>query len=209
MASQDEQHLATLLEPARPGVVRMQARLMGLTPDGTNSFHFHTWGDMTVGLTGAGLGAIYTSNAIVVEHLNVNAQGFGLLDMEFSSDSLLQHVGRSLTIHAGRDSSTPTIAAAVCGLANPRAAIDTTGAIIGGAGLSGGTVAFLVICFPAALLFLAVSCMYYHRMPIPILGKYLYARDAALMRKSIPPPPPPVPPSVDLGGGVALRVDKV
>ena len=102
--------LLTLQEPDRPNVVRMQARLQGLNSGSTHSFHFHTWGDMTVGLsgtlspphahtqptrlscpshitlpsptccTGTGLGPIYNENAIVVESLHVNAQGFGLMD---------------------------------------------------------------------------------------------------------------------------------
>ena len=194
--------LLHLLEPDRPGVVRMQARLLGLTPSATHSFHFHAYGDMTVGLTGAGLGAIYSANAIVVESLAVNAQGFGLFDEEFASDTLLQHVGRSLTIHQGPDSSSPTIAAAACGLANPRATIDTTGAHAASeAGLSGGVIALLVIAFPAALIFLCISCMYYHRMPIPCCGTYLYAREGLMQPVPPPPPPPPAPPP---GQGVTM-----
>ena len=84
--------LLQLLEPDEPGVVRMQARLMGLPSGSTHSFHFHAWGDMTVGLLGTGLGAIYAERAIVVESVHVNAQGFGLFDERFATDSLLQHV---------------------------------------------------------------------------------------------------------------------
>ena len=41
--------LLSLLEPSEPGVVRLQARLTGLDADSEHSFHFHEWGDMTVG----------------------------------------------------------------------------------------------------------------------------------------------------------------
>ena len=54
--------LLQLLEPEQPGVVRMQARLQGLGRGSVHSFHFHTWGDMTVPFTE--LGQIYSSNAI-------------------------------------------------------------------------------------------------------------------------------------------------
>ena len=41
--------LLTLQEPYRPDVVRMQAVLTGFGSSATRSFHFHTYGDMTVG----------------------------------------------------------------------------------------------------------------------------------------------------------------
>ena len=68
--------LLQLMEPHQPGVVRMQARLLGLTRHSTHSFHFHSWGDMTVGLTNGALGPIYAENAIVVEHVEARALAF-------------------------------------------------------------------------------------------------------------------------------------
>ena len=61
-------------------------------------------------------------------------------------------MGRALTIHEGPDSSSPTIAAAVCGLANPNAVINTAGAQTSSSagGLSGGVVALLVYVPQAA-----------------------------------------------------------
>jgi len=182
--------LLHLLEPDRPGVVRMQARLMGLSQGSTHSFHFHRWGDMTVGLSGSGLGAIYSQNAIVVDELRVNAQGFGIFDKEFGTDTLLQHVGRSLTIHVGPDASSPTIAAAACGLAHPRANIDTGEAHASAAlALSPGVLVLLLVLGLCAFAFLAVSCMHYYRLPIPCCGQAIYAREG--MMRAIPPPPPP------------------
>ena len=40
-----------------------------------------------------------------------------------------------------------------------------------------------------AFTFLTVSCLYYHRMPIPLCGKYIYGREGH--RTPVPPPPPP------------------
>jgi Cu-Zn family superoxide dismutase len=193
--------LLQLMEPHQPGVVRMQARLLGLTRHSTHSFHFHSWGDMTVGLTNGALGPIYAENAIVVEHVEVNNAGFGIFDEQFASDTLLQHVGRSLTIHEGPDSSSPTIAAATCGIAHPHAVVETPGAqssVI--ASVSPG-VAILVSCLVVfGLIFLCVSCLYYYHLPIPCCGKYLYLREGHM--QSVPPPPPMPPPP---GGGVTME----
>ena len=152
--------------------------------------------------------------------MHVNAQGFGVLDEEFESSSLLQHVGRSLTIHSGPESSSPTIAAAACGLAHPHAELDTEGANPPSGGtleemvgsLSPAVVALIVI---SALIILAigmVSCAYYHRLPIPLCGKYLYEREGHFV--SVPPPPPPTaPPTAQQAAlpadAVGVRVDKV
>lgn len=54
--------LLQLMEPDRPGVVQVTARLEGLSRDTSHSFHFHTWGDMTVDYTE--LGDIYSANSI-------------------------------------------------------------------------------------------------------------------------------------------------
>ena len=102
--------LLHLLEPHQPGVVRMQARLLGLQRDSTHSFHFHEWGDMTVGLTGSGMGPIYAENAIVVDKVKVNSQGYGLFDEEFRTDSLLQHVRARRASRAHEDTTRPPVA---------------------------------------------------------------------------------------------------
>ena len=60
----------------------------------------------------------------------VNEAGTALYDVEYTvaTSDLVEHVGRSLTIHDGPTKESPTIAAATCGLANPNAQLDTTGA---------------------------------------------------------------------------------
>jgi len=182
--------LLQLLEPHRPGVVRMQAHLNGLSRSSRHSFHFHTWGDMTVGMSQ--LGAIYSSNAIDVEQIAVDVLGVAYYDAEFETSSLLQHVGRALTIHQGGDASTPTIAAAACGLAHPRAALDMSGAPNSGSSgmaLSGGATFVVVITILVLSLVLGTGCLYYMRLPIPICGRWLYAQEASF--GSMPPPPPP------------------
>jgi len=182
------------LLPERTGVVKMEARIDGLSRDNTHSFHFHQWGDMTVAHTL--LGPIYQSNAIAVDAISVDALGVAYFQAEFSSDSLLQHVGRSLTIHAGADTSTPTIAAAACGLAHPRAALDLSGAPQAGSSagnVSGGAMFMVVLSAMVVAAFLGTACLYYMRLPIPFCGRWLYAHEAKF--GSMPPPPPP--PEVD------------
>ena len=131
----------------------------------------------------------------------MNNAGFGIFDEQFASDTLLQHVGRSLTIHEGPDASSPTIAAATCGIAHPHAVVETQGAqssVI--ASVSPG-VAILVSCLVVfGLIFLCVSCLYYYHLPIPCCGKYLYLREGHM--QSAPPPPPMPPPP---GGGVTME----
>ena len=151
-----------------------------MTAGASHSFHFHTWGDMTVDITQAGkLGEIYHSQGIEVSEIEVRcnapailckplhparlctplhaparpctplhaamhalpctrpacalqvlASGEAQYDVTFdigdNGDDLLQHVGRSLTVHEGPDKSTPTVAAAACGLANPLSTLETT-----------------------------------------------------------------------------------
>jgi len=184
--------LLQLLEPERPGTVRMQAQLRGLERGSTHSFHFHTWGDMTVAYSE--LGAIYSSNAIHVDRLSVGVLGTAYFQDEFATTSLLQHVGRSLTIHEGALSSSPTIAAAVCGLANPHAVLDMSampGPSIDQMAVSGGAVAVVVLTSIIVVLFLATACLYYLRLPIPLCGRWLYAREAGIGWMPQPPPPPP------------------
>ena len=126
----------------------------------------------------SGLGAIYSQNGIVVEKLLVNSSGYGIIDQEFETQTLLEHVGRSLTIHQvcagtlcfhahprelpfvhspdaipahripcqGGESSTPTIAVAVCGLAHPHAKLDTSNAASVYA-LSGRMIAMIVVWY--------------------------------------------------------------
>ena len=184
--------LLSMQEYLNPGVVRFQARLTGMKKGATHSFHFHEYGDMTVGVAAGALGPIYNAEGIVVESLSVNSLGVGLIDLEFSSDSLLKHVGRSLTIHSGADSSSETIAAAACGLANPRAKLDTSG-IGKPLGLSSRTLTLGVIFVALSVTVIVVALL--HRKGIikvpgfphhPAHEKYFKAT-----RDSVPPPPPP------------------
>lgn len=43
--------------------------------------------------------------------------------------------------------------------------------------------------------------MYYHRMPIPCCGKYLYLKEGQMASAQAPPPPGPPPP----GSGVTMQ----
>ena len=113
----------------------------------------------------------------------------------FDTDTLLEHVGRSLTVHEGSGSDTPTIAAAACGLANPTSKLETPAApkSSGGMKLSGGVVALTVI---SALLFATmavVGVLYYFRKPIPLCGRCIYADD--FIKEVRPPQPSAAPPS--------------
>ena len=131
----------------------------------------------------------------------MNNAGFGIFDEQFASDTLLQHVGRSLTIHEGPDSSSPTIAAATCGIAHPHAVVETPGAQSSVVASVSPGVAILVSCLVVfGLIFLCVSCLYYYHLPIPCCGKYLYLREGHM--QSVPPPPPMPPPP---GGGVTME----
>ena len=51
------------------------------------------------------LGPIYSANQIAIHSVHVNAQGYGLIDLRFASETLGEHVGRSITIHSGPVSS--------------------------------------------------------------------------------------------------------
>lgn len=188
--------VASLVErvPYQPDIVSMQATLYGLSPAQLHSFHFHTWGDMTVpyGL----LGPIYHS-AVDVNAIGTDPTGASYFAAEFAlpqGESLRQHVGRSLTLHAGASASTPTVAAAVCGLANPSLQASQA-PLPGGAaahtatsGLSGGAAALLALSIIFASGLVAVGVLYYMRCPIPLCGRWLYSRELVL--GSMPPPPP-------------------
>jgi len=190
--------LLSLLEPHQPGVARFQAELSGLQPGSAHSFHFHSWGDMTVDLNDGSLGPIYMTNAIDVEKLHVNNRGIGQLEVDFRSSSLefdwqrggatglQRHVGRSLTLHAGPSSSTPTIAAAVCGIAHPHVAFATD--IISTSApstLSPGVVFLCVLTGLVVFTMLFVATLYYLRYPIPLIGRWLYQGNY----HATPPPP--------------------
>ncbi len=85
-----------------------------------------------------------------MDSIQTNAKGIGVLDLQFRASGLAfdpdstrasglqQHVGRSLTIHEGASASSPTVAAAACGIAHPHATIDTEFASAPPAGLSPG-----------------------------------------------------------------------
>jgi len=192
--------LLSLQEPYSAGKARLQAELAGLTAGSTHSFHFHKWGDMTVDLNDGRLGEIYSSNSIELDELHVDSRGIGLLDTVFDDPSLIfdtstglgglqQHVGRSLTIHSGPSTSSPTIAAAACGIAHPHAALDTDGQHSPAgltAGLSGGVVFLVVVTAIFIVTLGCIATLYYFRYPIPLCGRWLYSAEY-----STPPPPPP------------------
>jgi len=185
----------TAREPEERNEVRVQARLEGLSAGTEHSFHFHQWGDMTVPFDQ--LGEIYSSQGIDVNDLTVNSDGIAIYDRVFQSPALGQHVGRALTLHAGNDRSTPTVAAAVCGLAHPRAKLET-GITHGAAAkrsVSLRLVAGLIFVAVCVLVFLIVACLYHYRKPIPLCGTCIYGKDAhALQYKSAAAPPPHAPP---------------
>lgn len=192
--------LLTLQEPKQPGVVRMQAILQGMVASGAHSFHFHEWGDMTADPTVAGaLGPIYEANAIAVSSLTINAQGIGYVDIDFTSPTLLQHVGRSLTIHSGPTSASSTLAAAACGLANPHAELATPARPVPKvqiAFMSNGSAAMLAL----ALLFFVIvggtGLLYRMRKPIPFCGKVERgARAARPCARLMPAPSPSLSPT--------------
>jgi Cu/Zn superoxide dismutase len=190
--------LLTLQEPCDSGgcKARMQAKLFGLKKGEEHSFHFHKWGDMTVNYKVAGaLGDIYKSHGVNVDSLAVQADDSAQYDVMFDTDTLLEHVGRSLTVHEGSGSDTPTIAAAACGLANPTSKLETPAAPkpTGGMKVSGGVAALTVI---SALLFATmavVGVLYYFRKPIPLCGRCIYADD--FIKEVRPPQPSAAPPS--------------
>jgi len=190
--------LLTLQQPYRPDVVRMQALLTGLTGEAKKSFHFHTWGDLTAGLTIDDIGGIYKSHQIDPEALSVNNKGEAQLDVEYKSDSLLEHVGRALTIHSGPTAASDTIAAAVCGIASPTAAIATgqsyksrQGTDDDSSAMSSWAMAIMVIAIIAVASAAGLGLLYYLRLPIPCCANFFYpnGRDNYI-KTDIPPPPP-------------------
>ena len=126
----------------------------------------------------------------------MNSGGSAVYDNEFSSSNLLQHVGRSLTIHAGPTNESPTIAAAVCGIPSPTATLKTGEDELAGQkrseGMSGWVIAILTITAVVVSVAGAVALLFWLRMPIPFCGSLFYPRgrhDAML--KTVTPPPPP------------------
>merc|ERR1719424_2810609 len=161
-----------------------------------HSFHFHQWGDMTVDVTQAGeLGEIYYSQGIQVSKIGVLPSGEAQYDVTFDiggdGDDLLQHVGRSPTVHGGPDASTPTIAAA-CGIANPLSKLDTAQAVAKGSSstVSAGVVVLTVISAVVFTTILVIGCLFLLRKPIPLCGDCIYGTDKNRPFSSVPPPPP-------------------
>ena len=127
----------------------------------------------------------------------VNSGGRATLEDEFKSNNLLQHVSRSITIHEGPTEASPTIAAAVCGLAHPSATLVTStgepfGQDSGDSGLSGWQIAIMTITIIVVTTVVVIALLFWLRMPIPFLGKFFYPRGRhnALMKTVDPPPPP-------------------
>jgi Cu/Zn superoxide dismutase len=107
----------------------MRAELSGLS-EGVRSFHFHDHGDLRYGLTSDAtlksklIGPIHNSNKLSVSSWNVPASLKQVYSTACTLGDVAELVGRSLTVHSGAESSTPTIAMAVCGLANPASCFD-------------------------------------------------------------------------------------
>jgi len=106
--------------------LKLQALVSGL-PVGKHSFHFHDFGDLSVGVEPGVLGAVYSDNSIEIEHLQVESVGSSTRYEHYaavpSHESVAHHIGRMLTIHNGPDLVDPTVATAVCGIAKFRASI--------------------------------------------------------------------------------------
>jgi len=173
-----------------PCEARMQAKLQGLSANAEHSFHFHTWGDMTLAdpFAAGALGDIYKSHGVSVSKLKVLDTGEAQYETFFGTDTndLVEHVGRSLTVHAGPDSSSATIAAAACGLAHPLTSLDTSEAPTDdSSGLGAGMAAFLSISVIGFVGVGVVGLLYFFRKPIPFCGSCMYESELL-----VPPPPP-------------------
>jgi len=189
--------LLSLQEPcdkSKGCTARMQAKLQGMAAGKSHSFHFHEWGDMTVEITKAGeLGEIYYSKGINVDEIAVTSSGEAQYDVNFDLgkdvDNLLEHVGRSLTVHEGPDKSTPTIAAAACGLANPLSKLENMqpASQPSKQALSGGVIGLVVVVAIIFPIVLVIIVLYVLKKPIPLCGKCIYGKDG-FKEVSVPPP---------------------
>jgi Cu/Zn superoxide dismutase len=189
--------LLSLQEPcdkSKGCTARMQAKLQGMAAGKSHSFHFHEWGDMTVDITKAGeLGEIYYSKGITVDEITVTSSGEAQYDVNFDLgkdvDNLLEHVGRSLTVHEGPDKSTPTIAAAACGLANPLSKLENMQPVSQPSkqAMSDGVIALVVVVAIVFPIVLVIVVLYVLKKPIPLCGKCIYGKDG-FKEVSVPPP---------------------
>lgn len=172
-----------------PCDARMQAKLQGLSANSEHSFHFHTWGDMTLAdpFAAGALGDIYKSHGVSVDKLKVLDTGEAQYETFFETDTndLVEHVGRTLTVHEGPDSSSATIAIAACGLAHPLTSLDTSDAPKDSKGMGAGMAAFLSISVISFVIVGVVVVLYFFRYPIPFCGSCLYDSE-----RLVPPPPP-------------------
>merc|ERR1712176_654348 len=121
--------------------VKLQAKLKHGTNMGGKdySFHFHEFGDLRR-LTPANgdnrlVGKIY-KDVLAIDTLKASAGENTRVEETFTLgqnvQSVEEYVGRSLTIHSGPDTSSPTVSYGVCGIANPESVqnYDTTPPII-------------------------------------------------------------------------------
>ena len=110
----------------------LHAEVYGLAAGTLHSWHFHRNGDLSGSGTGfTNLGAIYEGPDGAQIKLETFA-GAGLTSPSYFAGTYTMtefrsHVGTSLTIHSGPTSSSPTIAASVCGLSHPDAAVVVPG----------------------------------------------------------------------------------
>ena len=106
------------------GECEMHAEFTGLHL-GDHSFHFHAYSTNLSDPNSQVLGPIYNGpdpnkNQLEVKLLSVKSEtDKAIFEAKCSLADLYSYAGRSLTIHKGPKISDPTIAVAVCGMANP------------------------------------------------------------------------------------------
>jgi Cu/Zn superoxide dismutase len=107
----------------------MRVEMTGLLT-GVRSFHFHQHGDLRYGMTTDStlktmlIGPIHNSDKLTVKEWNVQSTTPSIFETSCTLGDVSELIGRSLTVHEGADASTPTIAMAVCGLANPSSCFE-------------------------------------------------------------------------------------
>lgn len=86
---------------------------------GVQSFHFHTYGDISS--DASNVGPIYT-----FPNAEISSITDGSISVSFeNAGNLTSIIGRSLTVHNGASTSTPTIAWSVCGIASETACVGS------------------------------------------------------------------------------------
>lgn len=125
---------ALLLQTPQKAEIKLQAKLVhGASMGGKEySFHFHDYGDLRQLKPADGdkrrVGKIYNEgkqeDIIALKTLKIpQGQSKTFVSNKYTLPAGVkgvdEYVGRSLTIHSGKDKSTPTVSYGVCGIANP------------------------------------------------------------------------------------------